>query len=73
MVQFLLVTMCQFHQHFTHAFCANTLVPKITKLKRNHRKPRKAIKKKKKRAQEMLMKLTPWHILRHPYVSKHPG
>jgi hypothetical protein len=26
---------CQFHQHFTHAFCANILAPKNIKLKRN--------------------------------------
>jgi len=25
--------MCQFHQHFTHAFCANIFVPKIFKPK----------------------------------------
>jgi len=29
---------CQFHQHFTRAFCANIFAPKITKLKHKLRK-----------------------------------
>jgi len=29
----IVIPRCQFHLHFTHAFCANILAPKITKMK----------------------------------------
>ncbi len=45
------------HQHFTCAFCADILAPKITKLKCNQRKLGEALPYKKC-AGKMLMKLT---------------